>query len=674
MKKLIFAIAAIITISLSVMSLSAFAASYGFEDSLGGLKTVTNTLGGGGRAAYTDGFIGKALKLDGSYGVELGSVGSTFSVSAMVNISSSGDAKTVFFKNMGSAGNQKWTGVIYDKGVPSFWTHDGGSYSWAKSQSSAGNRLNQWVQLTYVENNGSAALYVDGVQVSAGAVVNASGTMYMGATYWNADAPVGIADEVELFDKALTSEEVTEIYNTRFVPHLFEHYSFPMTNLVTDLDLSQVPGGSDIVWVSDNEDVLSSKGVVTRGEENTTVTLTGTFGEVTRQFEFIVLGKPAQVNDRVILSYKFGESALLQEFDGAEPGFSNYAADLSGNGNHGTIYGRMTDGYFDGADDYVQMPKGILQNHDEFTLLMRLTPEIIKTHQFTFCFGNNTDEYFFLNTSRPATNNLRLAITNGGSGAEKDLAHTPGLRSGEKAVLTVTAKGTEYKIYLNGIPVASGDLGLKVSDFGETTMNYLAKSPYNDPLYKGRIDEFTIYSYAMDEEEVYRSFHSDNISDGSYITDVYADGSILNVELARDCVVAVSMYGLDDGFVNATTKKVSGDSLAAAFDTDGAVSFEIVAFDGNTGIVKDKMLYSYKDYIIAFARSGDSVVIDNAFDEATDVAVMVASYDDERLTALSINKVTVKANSRETVRMSVPEGSRLMVWRSVGSMIPVEEK
>ncbi len=667
MKKLVFFL---VTVSVLILSVSAFGAGYSFEDSTDGLATVNNSLGDGGTAIFTDGFIGKGLMLDGTYGLDLGPVGSTFSVSAMVNITSSGDTKTVFFKNMGSASNEAWTGVIYSGGTPTFWVRDG----WTKRNSTAGNRLGQWVHLVYTENNGTGVLYADGVQVATGAADSSAGTLYLGATYWSVDAPTGVVDEAEVFDRALSADEVKALYETSFVPHLFEHYSFPATNLVSDLDLTSVPGGEDIVWQSDNEAALSSAGVVNRQAENVAVTLTGTLGDVKREFRFTVLGKPAQVNDKVILSYKFDQSVSSLEFEGMDPDFTDYAADLSGNGNHGMVYGGMTDGYFDGVDDYVQMPKGILKDHDEFTIAMRLTPEITKTHQFTFCFGNNTTEYFFLNTSRPTTNTLRLAITKSGSGGEKDLVHLPGLRSGEEYNLTVTASGSEYVMYLNGIPVASGDLGLKVSELGDTTMNYLAKSPYNDPLYKGRIDEFTLYSYSMDAAEVYASFHTENLSDGSYITNVGIDDSSLNVELARDCVVAVSSYRLGDRLVGATTKKVSKDQLSAAFDTQDAVAFEIAAFDGNTGIVKDKLLYSAKDYIIAYARYGDSVVIDNTSDNDAEVAVMVASYDGNRLAGVNISNVTVKANSFETVSVNVTEGSRLLVWRSVSSMIPVEKK
>ncbi len=668
MKKLVFAALTAVILALSV---SAFAQSYGFEDSLDGLVTVNNSLGAGGEAVYGEGFIGKGLVLNSGYGLELGEVGPVFSVSAMVNISSSGGTQTVFFKNMGSVSSENWTSIVLSDGVPKFWTS-----GWNWKDSDASNCLNRWIHLVYTENNGTGVLYVDGKQVSTGSVNSVGGTLYLGATYWTADAPSGTVDELEVFDRCLTGDEVNDILDNQFRPHLFEHYSFPMRSLANDLDLSAVPGGDSIVWTSDNEAVLSSTGVVNRQAENVTVTLTGVLGNVTRKFTFVVLGIPAQVNDRMILSYKFGENAAVQEFEGAEAGFTDYAADLSGNGNHGTVYGGMTGGYFDGADDYVQLPKGILKGHDSFTILMRLTPEIISTHQFTFCIGNNTTEYFFLNTSRPSpdSNTLRLAITNSGSNGEKCLIHTPGLRSGESAVLTITANSTQYKMYLNGIPVASGDLELSVSSLGDTSFNYLAKSPYNDSLYKGRIDEFTVYSYAMDEEEVYDSFHTEpEFSDGRYISGVEM-AEKLRVELYRDCITAVSFYDADGRLLNATTKKVSNDKLVAEFDAGEAVSAEIAAFDAATGIVRDKVLFSASGEIVAYTQNGGSVKIENSSYEDASVVVMLATYEDGRLKALDLKNETVAAGSFEVIPVKVGEGARLLVWKSLNSMMPVQEK
>ena len=456
MKKLLFVLAAL---TLFIGS-TAFAMDIQhFEDRLNGPAVVSNALDSGGSADYTEGYRGRGLALDGKYGLDLGNVGGTFSVSAMVNVTSNGETKTVFFKNMGTKDNQNWTGVLCANGKPTFWAT---SLNWQARPTTAENSLNKWIHLVYTENNGAAALYVNGEQVSSGTVNAAAGRLYLGATYWEADAITGAVDELQIFDTCLSAAEVRALADGFFnagSETLFASYEFPSDKLVSDLDLSAVPGGKDVVWTSNNPAVLSPDGVVTRPVQNTPVTLTGTLGSVTREFRFTVLAKPDQVNDRVILSYIFsGDGAVTQD---VRP--SDYVVDESGNGNHGIVYGGMEGGVFDGVDDYIQLPKGILSGHDEFTIVLRLTPQITKTHQFTFCFGNGTNEYFFLNTSRPGLGNLRAAITTGGSGAEKDLVHTPGIHSGEQADIVITATGSFYKMYLNGELVSAADLGTETS-------------------------------------------------------------------------------------------------------------------------------------------------------------------------------------------------------------------
>ena len=136
MKKLI--ISALMIFAL--VSISAYAESYSFEGEAP--LTVTSTLEEGGEPIYTDGFIGGGLELSGSYGLSLGQVGSSFTVSAMANISSGGATQTVFFKNMGSKESELWTGIIYNNGTPQFWTS-----GWNRMATTASDSRNKWVFL-----------------------------------------------------------------------------------------------------------------------------------------------------------------------------------------------------------------------------------------------------------------------------------------------------------------------------------------------------------------------------------------------------------------------------------------------------------------------------------------------------------------------------------------------
>ncbi len=652
MKKLIFVF---ISVSILAVATAAFAESYGFESGLDGLKTVTNSLEAGGEAAYGEGFKGQGLALDGRSGLSLGAVGESFTASAMVKVTSGGDNRTLFFKNMGSFENENWTGVIFNGGVPTFWVREG----WSKRPTTAKNVMNQWVYVVYTEDKGIGRLYVDGEAVSEGTVVSDPGELYLGVTYWSADALSGGVDEVEVLDRALTAEEIMANFMEKVVPVRFEAYSFPSALLVSDLDLSAVPGGADVEWTSNNEKALSSGGVLTRPAEDTKITLTGRYRGLVRSFEFTALGRGNGGGGDVILSY------LPKEAN------TGVITDQSGSGNHGVIHGDLTDGNFDGGD-YIDLPKGLFAGLDQFTLALRLTPWTNTAEQSVFCFGNSAEEYFSLNTSTPGTNLLRAAVTKSGASGEKDLVTAPGIKSMRFASIVITAEGHRYKMYVDGLLVAEDDLGVEVSDLGNAVKSYIGKSLWDGPNFRGTIDEFTLYSHAMDAEEVYDRFRQNEntaalegaaFNDG-YINDcVLSDGSLC-VYLNRDCMVAVTSYSQSGEPLYSAVRKVSMDNLKAEFVVPSD-SVEVMAFDPATGALKDRRFD-------AFVGNGPQVSLDgggciklqllNNTEAYRTVVIEISSYDGTQLSGLDYCTVGIDPDSSARLTLNSRDGQKLDIW------------
>ena len=650
MKKLIFCLAAAF---LLILSTAAFAESCDFEGD-GGLEPVTNSLESGGEAVFDEGFEGRGLKLDGSYGLKLGHVEGDFSASAMVKVTSGGDNRTLFFKNMGSLENENWTGVIFNGGVPTFWVREG----WSKRPTSAKNVMNTWVWLAYTEFGGTGRLYVDGELVSEGAALSDPGEIYLGVTYWSADALSGGVDNVELLDRALTQEEITEIYKTKVVPVRFERYEFPSKLIVSDLDLSVVPGGGDVEWTSDNESVLSKGGVLNRPAVDTEVTLTAAYRnvpitapyrDITREFTFTALGGSPGTNGDTVLSY------LPTEAEG------NVLTDLSGNGNHGVIHGDLTGGNFDGGD-WVDLPKGIFSGLDGFTLVLRLTPWNSTLNQAAFCIGNSVDEYFLLNTSAPRTNLLRAAITNSGENGEKELVSAPGISGMRYASVVITAEDTLYKMYVDGILSAEGDLGMSVADLGGAVKSYLGKSVLDAPNFRGTVNEFTVYPYVMDGDEIFEKYSTGDggISPG-YITALDVSGDRLDVSLSRDCMLAVSLYGENGGPISAEVRKVSGDSLEAGFDMGDASGAAVIAFDPASGEFKQQSFIAFDGDISAAAFDGGRVTVTNYGDAPAGAAVTLFTYEGERVTAIDLYEITLPGLSAKQIPLILAPGGRLII-------------
>ena len=70
-------------------------------------------------------------------------------------------------------------------------------------------------------------------------------------------------------------------------------------------------------------------------------------------------------------------------------------------------------------------------------------------------------------------------------------------------VVVVDAENSMLKLYFNGDLVGTDDtLRYSLKDLGATTQNYLGKSQWDDPAFKGMLDDFRIYDRALTSGEV----------------------------------------------------------------------------------------------------------------------------------------------------------------------------
>lgn len=151
----------------------------------------------------------------------------------------------------------------------------------------------------------------------------------------------------------------------------------------------------------------------------------------------------------------------------------------------------------DGKDDYLLLPSQVanlrqltisawVYNGDSNTRWMRV-----------FDFGNGTDQYMFFTPSNGTE--ARFVIKNGG---DEQILSTSRLGVGWKYV-TITMGENDVKLYINGEEVASSaDITIRPADF-KPALCYIGRSQYlNDPLFKGRVDDFRIYNYPLSPYEI----------------------------------------------------------------------------------------------------------------------------------------------------------------------------
>lgn len=537
------------------------------------LEIVTNTLKSGGEAKLSD----KVLVLDGTYGVKLGNVGNVFSVSAMVKVSSTGGTNTIFFKDMDNEGN-KWTGVISNGMKPALWTH-GANHRW-ETVASGSENLGEWSHVAYVENNGVGSLYVNGDKVGSGNVELGEGCLYLGATYWSNDAFGGMVDNVKLFNTALTASEVMNEYE-QYVD--FENFIKLPGEVITDVVLTKKIASKAVTWTSSDESVIDTTGRVTRADEDKVVTLTASVDTgVIGVFEIKVLKKPVIVNDKVLLSYTFDKN------DG------EIIRDVSGNGNHGASYGNMeiseNGAVFDGTDDYVKMPEGVLYGHDEITIVTTFTPNIAQQNVFLYGFGNDTQTgYMFLNPSTKSTNLIKFAATKTNAENEKAVASIPGVRNNEKATVAVSITDGYVRMYVDGELVMDGEIGFDISDLGKTAENYIGKSLYEaDPYFRGVIEEFTVYGYCMSDEDLscYKKKvqYAKNKANVEYITNSRAEYEHGKVKIVSDNdysngILIVAGYSASGALTGVALKAIDvkkGEKVELNGNFENATEFKLI--------------------------------------------------------------------------------------------------
>ncbi|PHN02711.1 LamG-like jellyroll fold domain-containing protein [Flavilitoribacter nigricans] len=186
--------------------------------------------------------------------------------------------------------------------------------------------------------------------------------------------------------------------------------------------------------------------------------------------------------------------------------FEDDTKDATSNLNHSATYGGTSyiGGGVDvkslalnGTDAFVQLPPDVA-NHQEITVATWVYWDGGAPWQRIFDFGNGTEQNLFLT---PATwdGGMQFGIKNGNT--QQNLYAT-GLPTRKLSHVAVTIGASGVRLYLNGEEVASeATTNISPLDF-KPMLNYIGRSQYPDPLFKGRIDDFRIYNYALSAPEV----------------------------------------------------------------------------------------------------------------------------------------------------------------------------
>lgn len=235
------------------------------------------------------------------------------------------------------------------------------------------------------------------------------------------------------------------------------------------------------------------------------------------------------------------------------------------------------------ANGFASFPTGFFDGRDSMTVSMDVKSDLSSGNFFTFAFGRDTTDYYFLRTRG---GDVRSAITSGSY--QNESAVTGSVTAGAWHRYDVVFEGTRMRVYVDGVLLGENTaLNTKVSELGSDLHGYLGKSFYGpDGYFRGWYDDVEVYNRALSSAEILgKSGATDQLVDVS-VTDAtaLALAPIMNGS-ARTAVLPVTP-GTDVTALAPTFATAAGVSVSPAsgttVDLSSPVTYTLTGPGGTT--------------------------------------------------------------------------------------------
>ena len=371
--------------------------------------------------------------------------------------------------------------------------------------------------------------------------------------------------------------------------------------VVTDLAFVEKSiNGATVTWVSDNTDIISPTGALTRPEEVTEVTVTATLEfsgqSFTTDYKLTVYPKES-IDENLLFRYDFS-SEDVYEADGQK-----MIKDNSENGNDARLMGsvaKIENGILDlslndrdssngnrpkSTNSYLIAPDGILNTLRSYTFIgkVKLSDTSLDYRLYDFGSGGNNSLLGRLSQSLSAGIKLDGGTTQFVTADEKltkDTWYT--------VAFSYDATTHTTSIYLDGELVQSGKTieTEAIELLGTNTRNYIGRTQWWDTHYdytarenpdlKGMIDYVALYNTALSETEIYRLSNP-----SSSIDAVDVSGKTVNVKISNNTAFEedyyiIASYQTEASFVvkTKTCSLLAGKSDTLSIEFDSPVTKE----------------------------------------------------------------------------------------------------
>jgi hypothetical protein len=371
----------------------------------------------------------------------------------------------------------------------------------------------RWVHLAVTLAGDAGTLYVNGAVAATNPAITINPgdfkptSNYLGDSQWSADPLfAGRLDEFRVYNYALSAAEIAAFLN--IIPAVpLNLVATPRTGRI-DLVWSAAQGASTYTvkraLVSGGPYTVVASGLAAASYADTAVTngtpyfyvvsAVNTLGSSPDTAE--VTAVPSDLLARLTFDEGSGTVAADSTGNGWDSSFVNAPTWTTGLIHRGVNLPAT-------AAQHLTLPSGVVSGLTDFTISTWIKPSAFATWQRIFDFGTGTTNYLFLSAQGPAgAARPRFAIRTPSVG-EQVIDSSLALTVGTWSHLAVTLSGNTARLYVNGtLAGTNASTTLRPSSLGVTTQNYLGKAQFPDPYLNAALDDFRIYSRALNATEL----------------------------------------------------------------------------------------------------------------------------------------------------------------------------